>query len=123
MLLHRLTKGTKTYRLWDPEKKSTFVSRDVVFDEDSMLQAKSKMEDKAQGGASDNSVDFEIDEFELSDDPIKHVGSDEDSSVSDRVTQKATQGQQVQPRLLKRSNRVRYHQSDMAEKRTKFFLH
>ena len=41
------TKKTKTYRLWDPEKKSFFVSRDVVFDEESMLKEKSKTEDKA----------------------------------------------------------------------------
>jgi len=33
--------------LCDPEKKNSFVSRDVVFDEDSMLQAKSK--DRGQG--------------------------------------------------------------------------
>jgi len=33
--------------LWDPEKKIAFVSRDVVFDEESMLQEKSKTKDKA----------------------------------------------------------------------------
>jgi len=53
VLLHRFHQGTKAYRLWDPEKKSAFISRDVVFDEDSILQAKSKMKDKAQGGALD----------------------------------------------------------------------
>ena len=31
------TKKTKAYRLWDPEKKSAFVCRDVVFDEELML--------------------------------------------------------------------------------------
>jgi len=36
------TKGTNANRLWDPEKKSVFVSRDVVFDKKSMLQEKSK---------------------------------------------------------------------------------
>ena len=45
--------------LWDPEKKTASVSRDVVFDEELMLmlQEKSKMEDKTQGGASDSSAD------------------------------------------------------------------
>ena len=43
------TKGVKGFRLWDPEKKSTFTSRDMVFDEDSMLQEKSEMEDTGQG--------------------------------------------------------------------------
>ena len=35
---------------------SAFTSRDVVFDEDSMLREKLEMEDKAQGGASDSST-------------------------------------------------------------------
>jgi len=81
VLLHRFHQGTKAYRLWDPEKKSAFISRDVVFDEDSILQAKSKMKDKAQGGALDISADSQREEFEFSDDLIKVVGSDKDSSV------------------------------------------
>ena len=36
------TKGVKGFRLWDPEKKSAFTNRDVVFDEDSMLLYASK---------------------------------------------------------------------------------
>ena len=87
------TKGTNTYRLWDPEKKSAFVSRDVAFDEESMLQEKLKTEDMAQGGASDSSADSLSKEFEFSDDPNKLVGSNEDSSDSDRDRQKATQEQ------------------------------
>ena len=50
------TKGTMTFRLRDA-KKSAFVSKDVIFDEDSMLQTKSKTEDEAQGGVSDSSAD------------------------------------------------------------------
>ena len=40
------TKGTKAYMHWDLEKKSAFVSRDVIFDEEFMLQENSKTEDK-----------------------------------------------------------------------------
>ena len=47
------TKRIKDFRLWDPERRSVFTNRDVVFDEESMLQEKSEMVDKAQGGASD----------------------------------------------------------------------
>jgi len=49
------TKGIKSFRLWDPKKRSAFTSRDVIFDEESMLREKSKTEDKRQGGASDSS--------------------------------------------------------------------
>jgi len=59
--------------LWGPEKNSAFVSRDVIFDEGSMVQEKSKTEDKAQGGVSDSSLDSQSKEFELSDDPNKSV--------------------------------------------------
>ena len=51
------TKGVKGIRLWDPEKRSAFTSRYVIFDEKSTLQEKSEAEDKAQGGASDSSAD------------------------------------------------------------------
>ena len=51
MYLHRVTTEIEGFKLWDPEKMSTFTSRDVVFDEDSMLRGKSEKEDKAQGGA------------------------------------------------------------------------
>jgi len=47
-----------------------------------MLQVKSKTEDKAQGGVSDSSTDFQIEEFEFSGDSNKPIGSDEDSLVS-----------------------------------------
>jgi len=50
------TKGVKGFRLWDPEKKSAFTSRDVIFDEDSMLREKSGTENKAQDGVSDSSA-------------------------------------------------------------------
>jgi len=84
------TKGTKAYRLWDPEKNTVFVIRYVVFDENSMLQVKSKTENKAQGGASDSSTDSQREEFEFSDEPIKPVGLDEDSSISNGDRQEAT---------------------------------
>ena len=42
----------------------------------------------------------------FSDDPIKPIGSDEDSPISDGDRQEATQEQQVQPRPLRRSDRV-----------------
>ena len=61
-------------------KKSAFVSRDVVFDEESMSQENSKTEDKSQVGASDSSADSQRKEFEFSDDLNKYVGLDEDSS-------------------------------------------
>ena len=99
------TKGTKAYRLWDPEKKSAFVSRDVVFDEEIMLHEKSKMEDKAQGGTSDSSTDSKSKEFEFSDNPNKHVVSNEDSDL-DGDMQETTQEQQVQLRPLRLSDRV-----------------
>jgi len=53
----RFTKGVKGFRLWNPERRSAFTNRDVIFDEKSMLREKSEMKDKAQGGASDNSTD------------------------------------------------------------------
>ena len=86
--------------LWDP-KKSVFVSRDVIFNEESMLQEKSKTEDKVQGGTSNSSADSQSEEFEFLDDLNKLVGSDENSSDSYGDMQKATQGQQVQLRLLR----------------------
>ena len=48
----RFTKGVNGFRLWNPETRSVFTSRDMVFDEKVMLQEKSKTEeDKAEGGA------------------------------------------------------------------------
>src|SRR4051812_14212390 len=43
------TTGDKGFRLWDPEIGTAFSSRDVVFDEESMLQV-SKTEGESQGG-------------------------------------------------------------------------
>jgi len=56
-LFIRFTKGVKGFRLWDPEKRSAFTSRDVVFDKELILRKKSETEDKVQGGASDSSAD------------------------------------------------------------------
>jgi len=88
------TKEIKGFKLWDPEKMSTFTSRDVVFDEDSMLREKSEVEDKAQGGASDSSTaDTQEKGVEFSNIPKRPEGSEENSSDSDGDKQKATQEQ------------------------------
>ena len=51
------TKRVKGFRLWDFETRSVFTNRYVVFDEELILQEKSEMEDKVQGGALDSSTD------------------------------------------------------------------
>jgi len=70
------TKGVKRFRLWDPEKRSAFTSRDVIFDEKSMLQEESETEDKAQGGASDTQEK----KVEFSESPKRPEGSEKDFS-------------------------------------------
>jgi len=98
------TKGVKGFRLWDPEKKSTFTSRDMIFDEDSMLREKSETEDKAQGGASDSSAaDTQKKGVKFSDSTKRPEGSEEDSPDSDGDKQETTQ---EQPRPLRQSVRV-----------------
>ena len=77
------TKGVKGLRLWDPEKRSAFISRDVVFDENSMLREKSEMEDKLQGGALDSSADTQEKGVEFSDSPKRPEGSEEEFLDSD----------------------------------------
>jgi len=47
----------------------------VIFDEESMLQEKSEMEDKAQGGASDSSEDTQEKKVEFLESPKKPEGS------------------------------------------------
>jgi len=47
-------------------ERSAFTSRDVTFDEKTMLREKSETEDKAQGGASDNLTDTQEKEVEFS---------------------------------------------------------
>jgi len=59
----RFTKGVKGFKLWDPE---TFTSRDVVFNEEPMLQERSKTEDKVKGRAQDSSADIQIKRVEFS---------------------------------------------------------
>ena len=78
------TKRVKNFRLWDPEIRNAITSRVVVFDEESMLQEKSEMEDKAQDGASDNSADTQEIEVEFSESPKRPEGSEENPSDSDR---------------------------------------
>ena len=96
-------KGVKSFRLWDPKTKSSFTSRDVIFDKESMLQEKSETEDIAQGGASESSPDTQENEVEFSESPKRPEGLEKDSSDSDRDEQEATQ-EQLRP--LRRSVRV-----------------
>ena len=80
----------------------------MVFDEESMLQEKSEMEDKAQGGASDSSAaDTQEKKVEFSNIPKRLEGSKEDSSDSDGDEQEVTQ---EQLRLLRRSVVLCCHQ-------------
>ena len=72
------TKGVRDFRLSDPETRSTFTSRNVVFDEESMLQNKSETEDKAQGGDSDSSADTQEKGVEFSKSPKTPEGSEDD---------------------------------------------
>jgi len=87
------TKGAKRFRLWDLEKRSVFTSKDVIFDEESMLREKSEMEDKLQGGALDSSADTQEKEVEFSQSPKRPEGSEEDSSDLDEDNLEATQEQ------------------------------
>jgi len=70
----KFIKGVKGSVLWDPEKMSAFTSKDVVFDEKLILQEKSEMEDKAQGGASDSSTDTQEKKVEFSERPERPTG-------------------------------------------------
>ena len=103
-ILIEFTKGVKSFRLWDPEKRNAFTSRDVIFDEESMLREKSEMVDKVQGGASDSSADTQEKEVEFSESPKRPEGSEEDSSNSDGDDQEATQ---EKSRPLRRSVRIK----------------
>ena len=60
------------------QKKSTFISSDVVFDKESMLQEKSKNEDKAQDKTSNRSADTQKKKVEFSESPKRPEGSEED---------------------------------------------
>ena len=60
-----------------------FTSRDVAFDEESILQEKSEIEDKAQDGAPNNLVGTQVKKVEFSDGPKRPYRSNEDSSDTD----------------------------------------
>ena len=80
-IFNGFTKGVKGFRLWDPETRSTFTSRDVIFDEESMLQEESETEDKTQGGTSDSSTDTQEKGVEFSENPKRPEGLEKDSSI------------------------------------------
>ena len=82
------TKRVKDFILWDPEKRSAFTSRDVIFDEKSMLQEKSETEDKAQGGASNSSADTQEKKVEFLESPKRPEGLEDDSSIQIETNRK-----------------------------------
>ena len=82
---------------------SPFTSRDVIFDEDSMLREKSETEDKVQGGASDRLADNQKKLVKFSENPKRPEGSEKDSSDLDGDKQEAIQ---EQPGPLRWSVRV-----------------
>ena len=70
----------------------------MIFDEELILQEKSEMENKAQGGAPDSSTDTQEKGVQFSENSKRPDGSKNNSSNSDEE-QKATQ---EQPRPLRR---------------------
>ena len=88
MYLLGFSKGVEGFRLWDPEKRSAFTSRDVVFDEDSMLREKSETEDKMQGGGSNNSAaDTQKKRVKFSNSPKRPEGSKRTLQITWRQTE------------------------------------
>jgi len=92
------TIGVKGFRLWDPETRSAFNSRDVVFDEESMLQG-SKTDVKSQDGAPVSSADSQTESVEFSEISDTSVENSETGGDIDEATQE-------QPRPLRRSSRI-----------------
>jgi len=91
-ILIGFTKGVEGFKLWDPEKRSAFISRDVIFDEDSMLREKSETENKAQDGISDSSAaDTQKKGLEFSESLKRPKRSEKDSPNPDGDNQEATQ--------------------------------
>jgi len=87
-----LTKRVKSFKLWVPETRSAFTSKDVVFNDESMLQDKSEKKNKAQGGASDSLTDTQ--KRELSSQKV----------LKDLTGQKRTQIQMKTNKRLLKSN-------------------
>ena len=67
-----------------------FINRNVIFDEESMLQDKSEPKDKAQGGASDSSANTQNKGVEFSESPKRLEGLEEDPSNSDGDNKEVT---------------------------------
>ena len=63
---------------------SAFITRDVVFDEESMLHENSEMKNKTHGGAPDSSADTQEKGVEFSESPKRPEGSHKNSSDLDR---------------------------------------
>ena len=79
------------------DKECVYQQR-IVFDEESMLQEKSEMEDKVHGRAPNSSADTQEKRVEFSKNPKRPDRSVEDSSDLDENEQEATQDQ---PRRLR----------------------
>ena len=65
MHFHRAHQRSQGFRLWHPKSRSAFTSRDKIFDEKSMLQERSEMGDKTQGGALDSSINSQAKEVDF----------------------------------------------------------
>ena len=48
MVFLRYPQGVKGYRLWDPLEKKVVISRDVIFDENLVLQRRNGMEEQQE---------------------------------------------------------------------------
>ena len=78
----------------------------MVFDEESMLQKKSKTKDKTQSGASNSSTDSQNKEFEFSDDPTSLSGQMKTPQIQMETGRKLLKSNRCNIKLLRRSNKI-----------------